>query len=77
MTGGALVSLTAPGKPGETSELALDRYDNEHYSLRIAKGPGALKQLSDDYSQQEASVSILDASGKQLYRARGTLSCGA
>jgi hypothetical protein len=75
MTGGALVTLHGPGSPDASSKPALDRYDSELYSLRIARGPGAQKS-SGDSDQQEASVSILDKSGKELYQAKGTLTCG-
>ncbi len=75
MTGGALVVLHGPGDPDASTRPALDRYDSETYSLRIARGPGAQKS-SGDTDQQEASVAIFDKAGKELYHAKGTLSCG-
>lgn len=75
MTGGALVALHGPGNPDASTKPALDRYDSELYSLRIARGPGA-QSSSGETDQQEASVSILDKAGKELYQAKGTLTCG-
>ena len=78
MTGGALVHVTAQPKAGDnTHYLAYDRYDNAQFSLRITRGPGEERAVSEEYSEQESAVAILDASGTQVYHAKGTLGCGA
>ena len=74
IAGGVLVTLHGPGNPDASSKPALDRYDSELYSLRITKD-GAQKS-SGDTDQQEASIAILDKAGKELYQAKGTLTCG-
>ena len=74
MTGGTLVTLHGPGDPDASTKPALDRYDGELYSLRIARS--GTPATSGDTDRQEASVSILDKAGKELYQAKGTLTCG-
>lgn len=74
MTGGALVTLHGPGEPNAATAPALDRYDSELYSLRIARS-GA-QATSGDTDRQDATVTILDKAGKELYQAKGTLTCG-
>lgn len=74
MTGGSLVTLHGPGAADAETAPALDRYDSDLYSLRIARA-GAQKN-SGDTDRQEASISILDKAGKELYQAKGTLICG-
>lgn len=77
MTGGKLIHLTAPMKPGEAYELARDRYDGEGYGMRIVKGPGPEKVMSEEYTEQEGSLSILDGSGAEVFQAKGILGCGS
>lgn len=75
--GGALIRLKADMQSEDIGYLSRARYTGGGYVLLVKPGPGKPRVLGEEYMEQEAQVSIQDASGSTLYSARGTWGCGA